>query len=134
MGLFSKTPKPNPKVIIEGLEVEFRPDYGGWQFQYQGTEFLSFQPALTMPTKAQLDSMLETVESLKPDLRARLQKGLKEWGDSKLDDGESYSINVKDFAIDRSFTLSWSGGKSWGDLGADFTIKDHAIVDESWGD
>jgi hypothetical protein len=77
---------------------------------------------------------LETVESLKPDLRARLQKGLKEWGESKLDEGESYSINVQDFATDRSFTVSWSGGESWGDLGADFTIKDHAIADESWGD
>ncbi len=134
MGLFSKTPKPNPKLIIDRVEVEFHPDYGGWEFRYRGTEFLSFEPALTMPTKTQLDSILETVESLKPDLRARLQKGLREWGDCKLDDGESYSINVQDFATSGSFIISWSDGESWGDLGVDFTIKDHAIADESWGD
>jgi len=60
---------------------------------------------------------------------------MSEWGDdSKLDDGESFSINVQDFATDKSLTVSWSDGASWGDLGVDFTIKDHAIVDESWGD
>jgi hypothetical protein len=47
---------------------------------------------------------------------------------------ESYSINVQDFATDKTFTVSWSDGASWEDLGVDFTIKDHAITDESWGD
>jgi len=135
MGIFSKTPKPNPKITVEGIEFAFHQDYGGWQFSYRGTDFTSFEPTLTLPTKLELDSILDTLESLKPDMRTRLQKGLSEWGDdSKLDDGESCSINVQDFATDKSFTVSWSDGASWGDLGVDFTIKDHAIVDESWGD
>ena len=135
MGLFSKTPKSNPKITVEGVDITFHQEYGGWTFTYRGAEFSSFESGLSLPTKAELDSILNTVESLKPEMRKRLQKGLSEWGNgSKLDDGESYSINVQDFAADKSLTVSWSNGASWGDLGVDFTIKDHAITDESWGD
>jgi hypothetical protein len=134
MGLFSKTLRPNPKITVEGTDFTFHQEYGGWGFVFRGTEFTSFEPALTLPNKAELDSILESIESLKPEMRARLQKGLSEWGESKLDDGESYSVNVQDFAKDGSFGISWSDGASWGDLGVDFTIRDHAIVDESWGD
>ena len=134
MGLFSKSPKPNPKITIEGVEIAFHREYEGWAFTYRGTEFTSFELTLTLPTKGELDSILDTLESLKPEMRTRLQKGLSEWGDSKLDDGESYSVNVQDFATDKSFEISWSDGASWGDLGVDFTIKNNAIIDESWGD
>ena len=134
MGIFSKTPKSNPKLTVEGMDITFHHEYGGWAFTYRGTEFSSFERALTLPTTVELDSILSTVESLKPEMRTRLQKGLSEWGDSKLDDGESYSINVQDYAADKTLTVSWSDGASWGDLGVEFTIRDHAIVDESWGD
>ena len=135
MGLFFKTPKPNPKLTVEGTEVAFNQDYGGWEFRYRGTDVSSFQPTLTLPSKLDLDSILDTLESLKPDMRTKLQKGLREWGEgSKLDDGESCSVDVQNFATDNSFIVSWSDGASWGDLGVDFTIKDQAIVDESWGD
>ena len=134
MGLFSKTPKPNPKITVEGVEIAFHRDHEWWEFTYRGTEFSSFESSLTLPTKAELDSILDALESLKPEMRTRLKKGLSEWGDLKLDDGESYSVNVQDFAAERTFTVSWSDGASWGDLGADFTIKDRAIIDESWGD
>ena len=134
MGIFSKTPKPNPKITVEGVEITFHQEYGGWAFTYRGAEFSSFESALTLPTKVELDAILGTLESLKPEMRTRLQKGLSEWADSKLDDGESYSVNIQDFATDKTFTVSWSDGASWGDLGVDFTIKDHAISDESWGD
>ena len=134
MGLFSKSPKLNPKLTVEGIEIEFHRDHEWWGFTYRGTEFCSFESALTLPNKAELDSILDTLESLRPEMRTRLQKGLTEWGDSKLDEGESCSVNVQDFARDKTFTVSWSDGASWGDLGVDFTIKDHAISDESWGD
>jgi hypothetical protein len=134
MGLFSKTPKPNPMITIEGIEVTFHQKYGGWQFTYRGTEFTSFESTLALPTKLELDSIVDTLEALKPEMRTRLQMGLSGWGDSKLDDGESCSVNVQDFAIDKSFTVSWSDGASWGDLGVVFTIRDNAIIDESWGD
>lgn len=135
MGIFSKTPKPNPKIAFEGIEFRFHRDHEWWEFTYRGQEFCSFVSALSMPTKAELDSIVSTVESLMPEMRKRLAKGLAEWGDdSKLDDGETYSISVEGFAADRSFSVSWSGGVSWGDLGVDFTINDHAITDESWGD
>jgi hypothetical protein len=98
-------------------------------------EFTSFGPTLMLPTKAELDSIFGALESLRLEIRTRLQKGLSEWGDgSKLDDGESCTVNVQDYATDKSFMVTWSDGISWGDLGVDFTIKDYAIIDESWGD
>src|SRR5690348_12525495 len=120
MGIFSKTPKPTPTIRDEGIEFTYHHEHGGWQFSYRGTEFTSFEPTLVLPSKAELDSILDTLESLKPEMRTRLQKGLSEWADSKLDDGESYSVNVQDFAADKSFSVSWSDGASWGDLGVDF--------------
>jgi hypothetical protein len=134
MGLFSKTPKPNPKITFEGIEFIFNRAHEGWEFTYRGAEFCSFEAALSLPSRAALDSILDSVESLKPEMRKRLAKGLSGWGDSRLDDGESCSINIQDFTTDQAFTVSWSGGASWGDLGVDFTIKDHQIMDESWGD
>jgi len=134
MGIFSKTPKSHPKITVEGIEITFHQEYGGWAFTYRGAEFSSFESALILPSKVEVDSILDTVESLKAEMRTRLQKGLSGWGESKVDDGESYSIDVQEFVTDKSFTVSWSDGASWGDLGVDFTIKDHAITDESWGD
>jgi len=134
MGLFSKTPKPHPKIIIEGIEIAFNREHDWWEFTYRGTYFCSFELSLTLPTKTELDSVLEAMESLKPEMRARLKKELSEWGDLKLDDGESCSVDIKDFATDKTFVVTWSGGESWGDLGVDFTIKDGAIIDEACGD
>jgi hypothetical protein len=105
MGIFSKTPKPNPKIAFEGIEFTFHRDHEWWEFTYRGAEFCSFVPTLSLPTKAELDSIVSTVESLKPEMRKRLAKGLAEWGDdSKLDDGETYSISVEEFTADRSFS------------------------------
>ncbi len=135
MGLFSKSPKSSPKIVVEGIEIAFRQDYGGWTFAYRSIEFTSFQATFALPTKAELDSILSTLDSLKPEMRKRLQKGLTEWGEnSKLDDGESCLVNLEDFVPDKTFTVSWSGGASWGDIAGDFTIKNHEIIDESWGD
>lgn len=135
MGIFSKTPKPHPKISFEGIEFTFHRDHEWWEFTYRGREFCSFTPTLSLPTKAELDSIVSTVGALMPEMRKRLAKGLAEWGDGcKLDDGESYSISVEEFAADRSFSVSWSDGASWGDLGVDFAIKDHVITDESWVD
>jgi len=135
MGIFSKTTKPNPKISFEGIEFIFHRDYEWWGFTYRGAEFCSFTPTLSLPTKAELDSIVSTVESLKPEMCNRLAKGLEEWGDGcKLDDGETCSISLEEFATEGSFSVSWSGGSSWGDLGVDFIIKDRAITDESWGD
>jgi hypothetical protein len=88
-----------------------------------------------LPTKAELDSIVTTVASLEPEIRKRLAKGLAEWGDDcKLDDGENCSISLEELATDMTLIVSWANGASWGDLGVDFTIKDHAITDEGWFD
>ena len=134
MGLFSKTAKPNPKIIVGGVEIEFHREHEWWGFTYRGTKFSTFEPSLTLPAMAELDAILVTLESLKPEMRSRLQKELSGWPGVKLDDGESCTVDVEDFVKERTFTVSWSDGASWGDLGVDFTIKDQSIIDESWGD
>lgn len=133
MGLFSKTPKPNPAITIEGIEITFDLHHELWKFTYEATDFVAYGHDFTLPFRADLDSILKTIDTLKPEMLARLQKGLADW-DAKLNDGESYLINIHDFTADKSFTVSWSGGKSWGDLGVDFTIQNQTIIDEVWGD
>ena len=134
MGLFSKTPKPNPRITVEGIEIDFNRNHEWWSFTYKGTEFCSFEHSFELPSKAELDAILQMAGSLRPEMRTRLQKGLAEWGDCKLDDGETCSVDLTDYAADRTFAVCWSGGGSWGDLGVEFTIKGQAIVDEVWGD
>jgi len=135
MGFFSKTSRPNPKITVGGLEIEYQRDSSCWSFHYQGTTFCSFEPVFAVPNKGDLEAIVEAVQSLKPELRARLEKGLAEWGEgARLDDGESYHVDTREFISEKAFTVSYFGGKSWGDLGADFRIKDGKIADESWGD
>ena len=134
MGLFTKRQKPNPGIAAQGLEIEYDSDHECWKFQYRGMDFVCFGTFLRLPTKEQLDALLETAESLKPEMRARLEKELKGYGNLKLDDGESCLVNVEEFAATGVFIVSWSDGASWGDMAADFTIKDGAIIDEAWGD
>ena len=116
MGLFSKTPKSNPKIFTQGIEVEFHQDDEWWSFTYRGTNYSSSGRSLTLPSLVEQDSMLNALESLKPELKSRLEKGLCEWSDARPDDGETYSVDVKEFATEKTFTVSWSGGASWGDI------------------
>jgi hypothetical protein len=134
MGLFSKKPRLNPQITIDGLEVTFDLENEWWEFTYRDTDFSSFEPVLTLPTRQDLNIILAMLDSLTPEMRSRLQKGWEDEADSMLDTGESYSVDVEHFARSRTFTVSWSGGERWGDMGVDFTIKDGAIIDESWGD
>ena len=134
MGLFSNSPKPNPKIIVDGVEVEFHRVNEWWAFRYRGTSFSTFELSLTLPTMSELDAILNVLEALKPEMKERIKNGLSECGDSKLDNGETCSVDVKEFAAMRTFAVSRSGGASWGDLGVDFTIKDGTIIDEAWGD
>jgi len=134
MGLFSKAPKVTPKITVDGIDIAFHPDHKWWEFTYRDHEFITFQSHLHMPSRGELDSILFDVAALKPEMTERLAKGWKEWGDVKMYDGESYNINLESFGSEGSFEVSWSGGASWGDMGIDFRIKDHKIVDESWGD
>jgi hypothetical protein len=136
MGLFSKTPKANPRIVVDGIAIEFHLDHEWWGFTYRGMEFWSCELLLTLPTRPELDRIVDSLELLMPELKERLKKGLEEWGDysSKTDDGESYRLDVKQFYSEGTVTISWSDGASWGDLGVDFIIKDGAILDEQWGD
>jgi hypothetical protein len=130
MGFFSKVPKSKPKIIVEGIEIQFYQQTGHniWEFTYRGTDFCAFEPVFTLPGRAELDCILNTVDSLTPEMMSRLKKDLA------VNDGESFMVNVQDFAAKGSFVVSWSDGASWGDMGVDFTIKDSAIQSEDWGD
>jgi hypothetical protein len=134
MGLFSHSKKVNPKIVVDGLDVEYRTDFEQWAFVYRGTEFCSFEQSLILPSKTDLDTIVGSLEALKPEMQARIKKYMADWDHVKHDDGETCFVDIKDFAADKSFVVFWSDGASWGDLGVDFTIRDNVIIDEIWGD
>jgi len=134
MRLFSKTPKPNPKIVVEGIEITFEREHEWWEFKYRGVDFIAYDLSLAMPSQGELDAILADSESLKPEMRSRLKQHFDEWSDAKLDDGETFMVDVTEVVATKTFGVTWSGGASWGDLGADFMIKNHVIIDEAWGD
>src|SRR5690242_3909188 len=88
---------------------------------------LTAQP-LSFPRRHRFQSILADTENLQPEMIQRLSIEVK------ANDGETFLINLTDLHAPDSFEVSWSSGKSWGDVGVDFTIRNHAITDESWGD
>jgi hypothetical protein len=134
MGFFSKSPKPNPQITFEGIEFTFHAEDEWWEFVYRGIEFCSFGPSVSLPGKAELDAIVDTVNFLQPEMRKRLSKGVAEWGNGKLDEGETFSVNLENYSSDKSFVVTWAEGASWADMGVDFTIRNKDIVDETWGD
>lgn len=135
MGFFSrKLPLPTPGITVNGLEIQCSQPDGYWSFSYRGTDFHASNRSFVLPSTTDLDSILASIEALMPEMRSRLVKGLEGWGDARLDSGESLSVELSDFATDRSYCVTWSDGEGWGDMAADFTIRDGTIVDEGWGD
>jgi hypothetical protein len=136
MGWFSKTPKPNPRIAFDGIEAEFLRGSEHWTFNYRKIDFSSFELSLTLPSKSRLDAMVDSLTSLGPEMKSRLENGLREWGGSvpKVNDGESCMIDISNLSTEGVFTVTWSDGASWGDMAVDFTVKDDAIIDEAWGD
>jgi hypothetical protein len=134
MGLFSKKPRTNATVEIEGLRAEYDLANECWQFSHKGADFVAYGTALVVPSEERLSSIIADIDKLRPEMIRRLAEGWKDSKDVKTNDGETFRVNITDLASQGSFDVSWSGAESWGDMGIDFTIKDHAITDESWGD
>lgn len=135
MGLFSKKPQPIPRITIEGLPVFYHPDSPGWDFRYRDTDFVTYQPHFVMPSQPELDEILADLTALTPEMRTRIAR---QWAHSKppvnLDEDVSYQINLDQFHEAQAFSVLWSGGDTWGDMGVEFIIKARQIVEEFWGD
>lgn len=116
MGLFSK-PKPNPKIIVEGIEIGFDLKHDIWSFKLRDIEFMAVENLFKLPAKPELETILAEIEALKPEMRSRLAKELAGWPNSKLDTGESYLVDITEFGQDRSFRVCWSNDPKWGDMG-----------------
>ena len=134
MGLFSKKPKPNPVIETQDLRIEFNASYEQWRFHYGGVEFYSFGSTFSLPTLEQLDRMLSDIEHLKPEMIRRVVDGWKNSLEITPDDGKEFSVSLTDFASIGSFEVSWTNERVWADMGIDFTIKNHSIIEENWGD
>ena len=134
MGLFSRAQKPDPQIIVEGIAIVFRSAHGYWEFTYKCTTFCGYQTPFNLPSRTDLDSILGVVESLKTEMKSRLANGLNQCGNMDVNDGETYTLEVSDFTVQKTFQISWSGGASWGDVGVDFSVKEGRIIDEAWGD
>jgi hypothetical protein len=128
MGLFSKKSKANPAVEIDGIKIEYDLANEFWQFSHKGQDFVAYSATFVIPSQARLSSILTDIEKLKPEMIQRFSKEVR------ANDGEIFLVNLTDLQAQDSFEVSWSGGKSWGDMGVDFTIRNHAITDEAWGD
>jgi len=134
MGLFSKEPKANPAVETEGLRIEYDSANDCWQFSHHGADFIVYGTTVVVPSQERLSSILADIEKLRPEMTRRLVEGWKDSKDVKASDGEICFVNLTDFHSEGNFVVTWSGGQSWGDMGIDFTIANHEITDESWGD
>lgn len=134
MGLFSKKVKANPVVETQGLRIQYDSENEVWQFSYQGTDFVAYGATFVVPTPERLASIQGDIDKLRPEMVRRLAEWWRDSKDVKTNDGESYLVNLTDLQSLGTFEVSWSGGDSWGDVGVDFTINNHAITDESWGD
>lgn len=134
MGIFSEHPEADPKIVVEGIEVVFDRGQEAWHFTYRGTAFFHFESTLLFPTRPGLDLILETIESLAPEMRSRIETGVRELTGKELPGAGSYIVDLEGFSKDRIFCVSWSDDSAWGDLGVDFEIKDRVIIDECWGD
>jgi hypothetical protein len=134
MGLFSKKAKVNPTVETQGLRIEFDSENEIWQFSDEGINFVVYGPVCAVPTRDQLQEIQADINRLRPEMAQKVEHGLKDCGGVKMNDGETLLVNITEFQSQSAFDVCWSGGKSWGDLGVDFTIKKHEITAESWGD
>ena len=134
MGLFSKKANQHPSIETQGLRIVYHLDHEWWEFGLQDTNFISHGSTFSCPTQAQLALILSDIAKLRPEMIQRLAKGWNGWKGVRMNDGEEYSVNLTDFHSDGGFEVSWSGGATWGDMGINFKIKDHAITDELWGD
>ncbi len=134
MGWLSNKTKTKPSIVVEGTVISYCPDAEIWSFEFSGLEFMSAEPRFSLPEKAQLEEIARDFKELQPEMRRRLEKGWEKWGGPKIDTGETCLVNLTDLAGEGIYEICWSGGEKWGDMGIDFSIKEHAIIDESWGD
>jgi hypothetical protein len=138
MGFFSKKspakPLPNPTIEFVGIRITYNAEHEWWDFTHESVDFISYGPQFKMPSKEHLDQILVEVTSLMPEMKSRLVKRLKEWDDVKIDDGETFTIDLTELDKQGTYEITWSGGSQWGDMGVDFVIQNGKIDDEVWGD
>jgi hypothetical protein len=134
MALFSKKPKVKPTIETQGLRIEFDSENGIWQFNDEGFDFVIYGSRCAMPSPEQLREIEADINRLRPEMIRRLEEGLRDCEGAKMNDGETFLVNVTDLQSQGAFEVCWSGGQSWGDMGIDFMIKNRGISDESWGD
>lgn len=134
MRIFSKKPTVKPTITVDGIVVSLDPKFDMWEFVYRDINFFTYKSDLHMPSDKELEGMLSDIAALEPEMVQRLEKGWSGWGDVKMNDGESYKITLDTFGGERGFGVAWSDGATWGDMEIIFWVKDHQIMDESWGD
>jgi hypothetical protein len=134
MGFFSRKPQPNPTIELGGIPITYNVEHEWWSFTHESVDLISYGPQFKMPSQEHLEQILEDLTRLTPEMKSRLVKGWKEWGDVKVDDGETFTIDLTELDKQGTYEITWSGGSLWGDMGIDFVIQNGKIEDEVWGD
>jgi hypothetical protein len=135
MGLFSKTPKPDPAIQIGETRLRYSTNQRWWTFTHKNMEFCAFNSSLVWPGDAGLDSIIKEFEHLQPEMKERIRSGNAVGGGGiPTDEGETVLIKLDELAGKGSYEVGWSGGRTWGDMGVDFVVRGGEIVEEFWGD
>ena len=134
MALFSKKLKIKPTVETQGLRIEFDSENEIWQFRDGDFDFVVYGETCAVPSPEQLRDIRAVINRLRPEMTRRLAEGLRDCEGAKINDGETFLVNLTELQSQGAFEVCWSGGESWGDMGIDFAIKNHEITDESWSD
>ncbi len=118
----------------QGLLIEYDMASEIWQFSHNGADFVAWGTTFVVPAQERLCSIQGEIEKLLPEMGRRLAKGWKDSNATGINVEASYIINLTDLHSHGTYDVQWSGDESWGDVVVDFTINDHDIADESWGD
>lgn len=133
MKWFGKSAVPNPEVVYGLVVATYSLQYSCWTFEYEGVKYVAYGHRLYLIDHSKLEIIHNDVIALMPEMRERLRVGWQEY-DVTINDGEKYFIDVSGFRSSGEFGICWTDGANWGDMSIEFTIKNHEIIDESWGD
>lgn len=134
MGLFRKTPKPDPSIQIGESRIRYSVKHEHWAFTYKNKEFCAYASSFVWPGAGRLDQIIEDFERLQSQMMERIRSGKEIGGGLPMGVGESVLITLHSLETEGTFEVGWSGGEKWGDMGIDFVVKDGTIIEEFWGD
>lgn len=134
MRWFGKSEAVSPEIADGLIVASYSSQEECWTFEYEGVEYLAYGHRLNLLDHAELEIIHNDILALMPEMKERLHTGWQEEGEAVSDDGAGYFVNISEFRSRGEYGVCWAGGAGWGDMSIEFTIQNHRIIDEVWGD